>query len=361
MNRKISWVLLLSIFVSQLLHSTPNYVDPADYGAVGDGVEDDSVSLQRALTACSELGVTCLLPSGKKYLVTTPLFLWGEASLRGEDSASTILLNAGEEPYILNLGISGKNKLEAPFSGVISHVNFEVIGGQGGRIIYLWRTRGASILNNTFDVSVYPYSATSSGNNNSWVKNGFQNCIRENIVITGNKIVGSANNLGSEGIGLGHFDGAVIERNEIIGVGDDPVGIHFSKNITISNNIMKSVDGRIFVSDSQNVNVSDNQHERVRSAANNSFYRGISLLYIGFESLTSNEYAAPSNAFVRSNILQYPAGAIDGGAAIYIYGPRNVSIDNNTILNNSGEVTATAIHLLPAVFEGFWADPENSI
>lgn len=335
-------------------------IDPMSYGAKGDGITDDTESLQRAFNICSNKGLTCRISSGKNYLVTAPVFLWGKAHLKGEAGSGSITFNVQSSPYLLNIGISGRNQLEKPFSGVISDVKFKVIGGNGGRVIFIWRSNEASIRDNVFDVGGYAYSATSSGNDNKWVKNGFENTVRKNISITGNKIFAASTNIGSEGIGLVHFDGAMISGNTIIGVGDDPIGIHFCKNIKIKNNIMKSVDGRLFVANSKNVEIGHNKIYRMPSLKDNKFYKGISLLYIGFELLdTKNNFAAPTNIYIHDNYLYYPAGSIDAGAAIYLYGPRGVIVKNNQIINDSELVIATGIHLLPARFSADWDDPDN--
>jgi len=238
----LSCIFLFMLFVFpvtvnaiQKLNETLD-VNPLNYGAVGDGVEDDSVAVQKALTACSKKSLICKLPKGSVFYITQPLFLWGKASLVGEDKTATLLFNVKSSPYLLNIGISGRNKLELPFTGAISNITFKVIGGKSGRIIFFWRTSGASIIDNDFDVGEYSYSATSSGNDNAWVKNGFQNTIRKNITIMKNNVTATSGYIGSEGIGLGHFDGALIKDNVIIGVGDDPIGIHFSRNIKILNN-----------------------------------------------------------------------------------------------------------------------------
>ena len=335
-------------------------INPLNYGAIGDGVTDDTIGLQKAFRTCSVRGWQCRLPKNKSFLVKEPLFLWGKASLIGEGTDSEIIFDVNNAPYLLNLGISGRNKLEKPFTGAISNVDFKIRGGKGGRIIFLWRTAGAIISNNTFDVGSYAYSATSSGNDNRWVKNGFKNLVRKNIIIERNTITAKVDNIGSEGIGLGHFDGAIIKDNIINGVGDDPIGVHFSKNIRIINNKMKSVDGRLFVANSVNVEVVGNEHQRIASLLDNKFYKGISLLYIGFEnSVIKSKLSAPTNINVYNNYLAYPEGAIDAGAAIYLYGPRNVSVFKNIIVNDSSKVVATAIHMLPKVFSTKWSDPDN--
>jgi Right handed beta helix region len=317
-------------------------IDLAQYGAIGDGKTDDS-DVQKALTHCSVAGVTCEVAAKKAFLITRPLFMWGNAKLEGEDGSGALVFYVDSAPYLLNVGISGKRKLEAPFRGEIANITFRTVGGDGGRIIYFWRTNGAIIRNNTFYVGQYAYSATSSGNDNNWVINGFSNCIRRNIRITDNKMFANGKELGSEGIGLGNFNGAIIANNEVVGVGDDPIGIHFSSHVTIQNNRLKSVDGRVFVANSQDVENSQNQIERMSSLADRKFYIGIALIYVGVETLEDNSYSAPDRILIRDNYLYFPAGAIDRGVAINLNGVRDTSVERNRVTNNSSLVVATAL------------------
>jgi hypothetical protein len=335
-------------------------IDVTQYGAKGDGKSDDTVTVQKALSYCSNTSVTCKIPANKTFLITQPLFLWGNANLQGEDGSGALVFNVASAPYLLNIGISGKNKSEAPFRGEISNILFKTIGGKGGRIIYFWRINGATIKKNTFVVGEYAYSATSSGNDNSWLINGFSNCIRKNVQISDNKIYASGKELGSEGIGLGNFDGAIISSNEIVGVGDDPVGIHFSNHIIIRNNKLRSVDGRVFVANSNDVEISQNHIERMSSLSDNNFYAGIALIYIGVETTENNSYSAPGRTKIHDNFLYYPAGAIDQGAAINLNGVRNTIVENNHISNDSRLVIATALHLSPVHFSGKWLDPDRA-
>lgn len=359
MYRMTALIVLLLVQLANSAYAEMGAEVDVSLYAKGDGMTDDTENLQKALTVCSEKGLTCRFPRGKNFLVTSPIYLWGDASLKAEGGTGAITFNVESSPYLLNVGISGRNKLEKPFTGVISGIKFNVKGGSGGRILFFWRTNGAGIYNNIFDVGGYAYSATSSGNDNAWVKNGFANTIRKNISIVGNKIIAASDNIGSEGIGLGHFDGVLIGGNTITGVGDDPIGIHFCKNVNIINNNLKSVDGRIFVSNSQSVQISYNRHERTRSLKDGRFYKGISLLYIGFETFETNDFLAPSNIHIHHNYLYYPDGAVDHGAAIYLYGPRAAIIESNKVVNDSPFLTATALHLLPAPFVGFWSDPDR--
>jgi len=344
---------LLFFFIPTTYAATD--LDPMTQGAKGDGIADDTEPLQKALTICSNSGITCKISAGKNFLVTKPLYMWGNANLTGVDGSGSITFNVNS-PYLLNIGISGHNQLKPPYTGTISQLKFNVIGGTEGRIIFFWRTDGATITSNVFDVGLQRYSATSSGNDYKWLLDGPMHYIRKNIIISNNEIIATAKDLGSEGIGLGNFDGATIENNRVTGVGDDPIGVHFCKNVKVLRNNLASVDGRLYVSNSTNVEVAYNKLERMASLADNKFYPGIALLYVGFETLDANEFAAPDNINIHDNELHYPENSIDAGAAIYLYGSRHTTVANNHITNDSSLSSATAVHILPARFDGPWKD-----
>ena len=352
--------LVLCAVTTERVWSEPSLeIDLGQFGARGDGQTDDSVNVQRALTYCSTRGATCRISANSKYLITQPLFLWGNAKLHGDDGTGELVFKVASAPYLLNIGISGMKDLAAIFRGEISNATFRVIGGSGGRIIYFWRTRDARIEHNAFYVGSYAYSATSSGNDNSWVVNGFSNCVRENIKITGNKIYASAAEAGSEGIGVANFNGAIISDNEVVGVGDDPVGIHFSAHVVVNNNVLKSVHGRAFVSNSNDVVISNNTIERMSSSTDHRFYVGIALIYVGFENQDTNSWNAPRGIQIYHNHMHYPPGALDQGAAINLNGVKATTVEDNQIINDSPSVIATGLHVSPVLFSGPWSDPER--
>lgn len=348
---------------SEPLALSGNTIDIAAYaGAVGDGVVDDTSSVQKALTACSNQGVTCVIPANKQFLITKELYLWGKGNLVGADSTSSIHLNTGSVPYILNIGIGGIQQLKQKWSGRIQNVTFKGVGPGTGRIIFLWRSEGATISNNVFIIGAYGYGPTSSGNNNNIIRNGDANCIRKNLKITNNLVIAQGTDLmGNEGFGLNQWDGAEIAHNKISGVGDDMIGIHFSRNINIHDNELSGVDGRLFVANSYHVTIVNNKITREASKLTGLWYPGIALLYIGHEADVTNKEGAPTNIIAQGNTLTYNAGAVDRGAAIYVYGPRNVTITNNKIISNSSTSTAVGIHLLPFPFskEARWTDPDR--
>lgn len=369
MVKHLQIIVVVTLFLSaqpvrsNLLAIHAGTLDIAMYsGAVGDGIADDTAQVQKALTVCSNQGLTCVIPANKSFLITKELYLWGKGNLVGVDTTSRLYLNTGSVPYILNVGIGGVQQLKPKWSGRIQHVTFQGVGPGTGRVIFLWRSEGGTISHNIFNIGPYGYGPTSSGNNNNIVKNGNANCIRKNIKITDNIVTAEGTDvIGSEGIGLNQWNGAEIARNRISGVGDDMIGIHFSSDVNIHDNDLSGVDGRLFVANSHHVTIINNNITREASKLTGLWYPGIALLYIGHEADVTNNESAPANITAHGNTLTYNAGSIDHGAAIYVYGPRNVTITNNKVINNSSTSTAVGIHLLPFLFSkgAVWIDPDG--
>lgn len=364
-----------------------NYPTTSD-GAVANGVTDDTANLQAALTYCSDHDLVCEIPAGKTHYVTGPLFIWGGASLRSSVGGGLKLDDSANNSLLINVGISGKvanettterAKLKPVFTGDISNVVFTMAGGANyGRILYFWRTDGAEISNNVFNLGNYRYSPTSSGNNNNWVINGTTtncdtnvppNCrlVRKNIEIINNRVVASADQLAFEGLAVDGFDGVLIKDNVVTGTGDDPVAVHFSKNVQILSNTLRSVDGRIYVSSSDGVEIADNTHIRIPSRLNGNFYSGVGLIYTGFEhpGVDNTGFApqAPNDNFnIHDNRVYYPAGSIDTGGAISIFGPRHTIVSDNIMVNDATpSLSKFSMYIGSQIFQVFLRDVNGNL
>lgn len=139
-----------------------------------------TATIQSSLNTCSTNNDTCEIPSGTTCVATGPLYLWGGASLVSSNGGGIEFNQSSVNRYLFNLGLSGAQNPSTPtsnlantFTGKISGVTFSLAGSAnyavddgGGRVLSLWRTDGAVIDGNTFNVGGYRYSATFSGNDN---------------------------------------------------------------------------------------------------------------------------------------------------------------------------------------------------
>lgn len=361
-------VVLLLFILGNTGRALASDIPITSYGAIGDGVTDDTANVQRAFDACSNEGARCVVPFGKTFKITNRLFMWGEAGIFCQTPTDGFSFN-GNGTNLINFGLRAMTVPATVWSGTLQGCTYKVTGqpGGGGRILFFWRTDGATITQNTFLTGPYAYGPTSSGNNQAYVQNCEANaysltnpCVRRNITITRNTVIATADNLGSEGVGLGLFDNALIEDNDIRGVGDDPIGIHFSTNIRILNNRISSTDGRVFVSNSRNVIIEDNHIARAARVSDGKFFKGIALIYIGFEHGLTSNLSAPVDITIVRNVLTYPVGAIDAGASIYLYGVRQTYVAYNQIYSYSTtQPTIQGIYILPFPFSGTWTDPDG--
>lgn len=335
-------------------------INVTTYGVVGDGIKDDTRNFQTALDYCSEHSKRCIVPSDLSVRITRPVFIWGSSSLRG-NSGSEIHVDFGnlKNRYVLNLGLRRIRVAGTPFSGRIENLTFRVVDGPldkwdeekypiAGRIIQFWRAKNVVISNNEFDIGVYFYAATAGHINRKWLKGIGE---RENITISGNTVRAKAGSHGMEGIGINYAKNVTISNNSISGVGDDLIGVHFCDQVKVIGNNASGVDGRIFLSNSTNVLVESNILVREPSPLDGEFKRGVSLIYVGYEYPARAREPKPTNTVILNNVLRYPAGAIDGGAAINIRGAEKTLVKGNVIINDSKTVSAHGIWIAP------WEDP----
>lgn len=375
-------ILMLGAMWTSSAHA---YLTTAN-GAVGDGVTDDTYNLQQALTYCSNNDLECEIPAGKMHYVTAPLFIWGGATLTSSNGGGLKIDDTAGNQLMINIGISGKDNgdgthLMEKFSGAIRNVVFTMAGSpftptRGlGRILYFWRTDGATIQGNTFNLGDHYYSPTSSGNNNAWVVNGSSegacapNCklIRKDITIKENTVVANTTQASFEGLAIHGFDTALIKDNVVTGTGDDPIAIHFSKHVQVLSNTLRSLDGRIFVSSSKDVEIAYNTHIRIASRLNGAFYSGgLGLIHLGFERPGEDHTSIPGHSAnddikVHHNKLYYPPGPYDQQGMITALGVRNTSILDNIMVNDATpwnpQLPAYAMYISSQVFRTFTPRP----
>ena len=75
-------------------------VSPEDYGAVGDGMTNDSGAIQSGINYLNSIGGgTLQLGNGKTYLVSTPIQTYNQVTIRGHGDSSQILVSTDIEVF----------------------------------------------------------------------------------------------------------------------------------------------------------------------------------------------------------------------------------------------------------------------
>lgn len=103
--------------------ATP-FINVSDYGAVGDGVANDTVAIQAAITAAVASGGGCIyLPHGS-YMLRSPLDLTGISLSNSLNNIS--MVGAGMYASALLAGFTGGPVLDLSNSSFLSFANFRV-------------------------------------------------------------------------------------------------------------------------------------------------------------------------------------------------------------------------------------------
>ena len=128
--------------------ATSDIFNVRDYGAVGDGKEDDTYAFEKAITAASKKGGIVFVPAGY-YLITDTLFLPGGVELRGSHESMHVTTGEGSVLYVT----AGQGDAEGEA--------FITMGeGSGLRGITFWYPEQA--WNN---IKAYPFTVSVMGEN----------------------------------------------------------------------------------------------------------------------------------------------------------------------------------------------------
>lgn len=114
-SRKIV-LILLKIALSTTAMASSNFINVKDFGAVGDGQNDDSPAIQKAINSISTSGGTVFFPIGR-YRIKTTILLTGRSTGSNKDWGWITLRGTGGGSFLLGDGIdyivaAGKNQGE---------------------------------------------------------------------------------------------------------------------------------------------------------------------------------------------------------------------------------------------------------
>ena len=106
-------------------------VNIKDYGAIGDGVTDDTAAIQAALTSLSSSGGSVFIPSGT-YLVSSNLEVYSNTTIFGKGKSSIVKTTASHAFLVegtlgsekTNVAIQDLKLLKTPASGALAQFRF---------------------------------------------------------------------------------------------------------------------------------------------------------------------------------------------------------------------------------------------
>jgi len=200
--------------------------DVKAYGAIGDGVTDDTTAIQSAINACQNSGGTVFFPLGI-YLITNLLIQYNNVSLLGVGWGSVIQSSVANYALIsVADGVSGlevahlklkdSGTFSAPLRGpgqLFINPNGTTSGVRGTHVHHVWFSASALcgisgnyIIDSHFHHNYFKSDSGAFGEHGVYLSNGSQNVIVDhNVMISagtsngaGVKVNASSNNTTSD-------------------------------------------------------------------------------------------------------------------------------------------------------------------
>ena len=349
-----------------------DYVRPADFGVVGNGTTDDGAAFASCLTFAGNNDKTVFIPAGMNIRVTRNLFVFGNASIVGEDRYQSKItldgdleaLGAGMSAYWVSFGIVGKGGTVRPWTGEVDNVQFVVTAAGSGtgavlQVIQFHRAEDFAFRNSIIDLRPVGHAARSamvSQLDGVWCSSPgtFRGKIVDNIMLGASN--GTPATGGSGGINLVALDRGLIAGNRIEGFADDAIAVIIAKHCVIRDNWVKGVRSRIAAFGGNDHTFIGNYLERQAGADGN--WVASSDFYTSF--LASPFFAAPENVKFIGNTAVLPAAATDGGGYhnfLSLGGVRGCVASGNILVGDSNQTNRPRIATY--VFTAFpgWVDP----
>ncbi|MEW5869163.1 MAG: glycosyl hydrolase family 28-related protein [Chloroflexota bacterium] len=354
------------------LRSGSSMLDVRDFGVVGNGVADDSVALNNCLKAASDDGKTVFIPSGMNIRVIRNLFIYGNASIVGENKYQCKITldgdleaqGAGMSAYWVNFGIASKGGMVSAWTGSISNLQFYITAGGLGtgpnlHAIQFHRAEDFAFENCIIDLRPVGHAncaAMVSQIDGGWCSSpgAARGRIANNLVFGENN--GSPATGGSGGINLVGLKHGLIANNRVEGFADDAIAMIDCSHCVVRDNWVKGVRSRVAAFSGSDITFLSNYLERQAGVdgiwvANTDFYAA---------HLAGPYSAAPENIKFIGNTALLPAQAVDGGGYhnfLDLGGVRGCVANGNIFICDSNQTNKT--RLLTWVFTAFptWTDP----
>lgn len=172
-----------------------DYINLKDFGAIGDGVTDDTGAIQRAVTHSASTKKVMTFPEGT-YLITGTVFIPPYAELRGAGGNKTVIKNAGTQTMFRTVGFTSTGSITTNLSSAaftprnisIQGITFSSTFTNAGSILRLVGLTDSTVRDCIFvgNIGILSTSTQASGisldgdgaivcNNISIQKNIFQN------------------------------------------------------------------------------------------------------------------------------------------------------------------------------------------
>lgn len=327
-------------------------VYPSWFG-VENGKLDSENRFQSFLNTLSMSGAQGIIPAGFMVSSDYNLYMFGSATLFCNSRRTSILRVDGDlstrddavELYWLNLGITAKSGREIPWRGYIKNCTFTATPyANFSYPVMIHSADGFSIEHNVFDWrgqknTTLPVASVEGFNNYKWCKT----CLtRRNGSISHNTVLAKQDEIGGEGLGINTAEHITFDNNYVYGVGDDPIAVHGSKNIRITNNQLFSTDGRIIFDNSNDIHIEGNYMERIAGGHSKAYYSGGAYIYGSGEMIG---LPAPSNITIKNNLLKIPKTLKSSTYAIRVIGVKKSWIADNTIVNDSANQKTLGISI----------------
>lgn len=235
-----------------------------DFGAVGDGVHDDTEAIQACFHHAAENSLDVFVPRG--IYRCNSVFLYGAVSVCGESSDHCKFVSTDELTYRrwFNVGYDryGDNRGDT-WTGKLQGLTFEARGDLT-EMVHVARSKDAKVYDCRFTGHKYVTGRLLAlGYNNAAYLNDGGVTPKDGITVSECVFDCTGAEHSHESVGAGDdYKNVKILNNTIILQPDD-LGIHRCENVLISGNHITATDGRILATDSRNVTISDNILEYV--------------------------------------------------------------------------------------------------